>query len=169
MTRRLSTRWDKLTKGNRFYVENLLEELDQPGEWCFDSETNKLYFWPPEGPLRDDEVTVPVTDRLIELRATTRHPVSYLRFHGLTFTQTLTVFPNPIPQHPDYLDCNRPNSGGYAFYMENAEHCAVEDCRFDQVGGDAVRLHSYNAHNRIVGNEIVGAGAQGICLAHLDF
>lgn len=169
VTRRLATRWDKLTKGNRFYVENMLEELDQPGEWCFDTETSKLYFWPPEGPMRDDEVTVPVTDRLIELRATTRDPVRYLRFHGLTFTQTLPVFPNPIPQQPDYVDCNRPNSGGYALYLENAEHCTVEDCRFDQVGGDAIRLHNYNAHNRIVGNEIMGAGGQGICLAYLDF
>jgi hypothetical protein len=36
VTARLSEGWDKLTLGDRFYVENLLEELDQPGEWCFD-------------------------------------------------------------------------------------------------------------------------------------
>jgi hypothetical protein len=35
--------------GNRFYVENVLEELDQPGEWCLDWETGTLYFWPLEG------------------------------------------------------------------------------------------------------------------------
>src|SRR5580693_4556637 len=39
VSRRLSLRWDNLLKGNRFYVENLLEELDQPGEWCCDSDT----------------------------------------------------------------------------------------------------------------------------------
>jgi hypothetical protein len=167
--RKLSLDWDKLTPGNRFYVENLLEELDQPGEWCFDSDTNTLYFWPPTGALDKGEVTAPMLDRLIELRATNGKPVRYLRFFGLTFTQSLTGFPNTMPQRPDYVDCNRPISGGYAFLMENAEHCCVENCRFDQVGGDAIRLHNYNAYNRIVGNEIVGAGAQGICLAHLDF
>ena len=31
-----------------FAVENVLEELDQPGEWCLDSEEGKLYFWPPK-------------------------------------------------------------------------------------------------------------------------
>ena len=72
VTRRLATRWDRLTKGNRFYVENLLEELDQPGEWCFDSATSTLFFWPPAGSVADGEVTVPVNDRLIELRATHR-------------------------------------------------------------------------------------------------
>src|SRR6202022_1588654 len=111
VSRRLSLRWDKLTKGNRFYVENLLEELDQPGEWCFDSETNTVYFWPPNGNLEEGEVTVPVTDRLIELRASTGDAVQYLRFSGLTFTQTLTAFPNTMAMLPDYVDCNRPNSG----------------------------------------------------------
>lgn len=168
VTRKLAAGWDRLMKGNRFYVQNLLEELDQPGEWCFDTETQTLYFWPPTGTLEDAEVTIPVTDRLIELRATTNEPVRYLTFSGLTFTQTLSVFPNPFPAYPDYVDCNRPNSGGYAFFMEGAEHCTIENCLFDQVGGDAIRLQNYNAHNRIVGNEIVGAGAQGICLAYLD-
>ena len=53
--------------------------------------------------------------------------------------------------------------------MENTENCTVEGCRFDQVGGDAIRVHGASARNRIVGNEIVGAGAQGICFAYLDF
>jgi hypothetical protein len=169
VTGHLAERWDRLTRGNRFYIENVLEELDEPGEWCWDSETGTLYFWPPEGRAEDAEVTIPVTDRLIELRATTASPVRYLRFAGLTFTQTLTLFPNPMALDPGYLDCNRPNSAGYAFYMEGAEHCAVEHCCFDHVGGDAIRMHGYNSYNEITCNEIVGAGAQGVCLAYLDF
>ena len=34
-------------KGQRFYFLNLLEELDQPGEWFLDRKTGVLYFWPP--------------------------------------------------------------------------------------------------------------------------
>ena len=34
-------------QGQRFYFLNLLEELDQPGEWFFDRKTGVLYFWPP--------------------------------------------------------------------------------------------------------------------------
>ena len=36
----------------RFRVENILEELDQPGEWCLDFDEGKLYFWPPDEKLR---------------------------------------------------------------------------------------------------------------------
>jgi len=169
VARRMTQIWDRLMKGNRFYVENLLEELDQPGEWCFDAQTLTLYFWPPQGKLDGAEVTIPVIDRLIELRATTHEPVRHLHFSGLTFTQTLPVFPWIHPLNPDYLECNRPNSGGFAFYLENTEDCAIDRCRFDQVGGDAIRLHGASTRNRITRNEIVGSGAQGICFADLEF
>ncbi len=33
--------------GQRFYVYNLLEELDSPGEWYLERETGILYFYPP--------------------------------------------------------------------------------------------------------------------------
>ncbi len=169
VTRRLTQVWDRLMSGNRFYVENLLEELDQPGEWCFDAQTLTLYFWPPQGTLDGAEVTIPIIDRLIELRATTNEPVRHLHFSGLTFTQTLPVFPWIHPLNPDYVDCNRPNSGGFAFYLENTEECVIDGCRFDQVGGDAIRLHGASTRNRITRNEIVSAGAQGICFADLEF
>ncbi len=35
-------------KGQRFYFLNVLEELDQPGEWHLDESSGKLRFWPPE-------------------------------------------------------------------------------------------------------------------------
>ena len=34
-------------KGQRFYFLNVLEELDQPGEWFLDRKAGVLYFWPP--------------------------------------------------------------------------------------------------------------------------
>ncbi len=33
--------------GSRWYARNLLEEIDMPGEWFVDRETNILYFYPP--------------------------------------------------------------------------------------------------------------------------
>lgn len=32
-----------------YYVLNLLEEIDRPGEWYLDRQNGVLYFWPPEG------------------------------------------------------------------------------------------------------------------------
>ena len=33
----------------RYWLMNLLEELDRPGEWCVDFQDGKLYFYPPVG------------------------------------------------------------------------------------------------------------------------
>lgn len=35
--------------GQRWMALNLLEELDEPGEWYLDRATGMLYFWPPAG------------------------------------------------------------------------------------------------------------------------
>ena len=51
---------------DRFYVRNLLEELDSPGEWYLDKATWTLYFWPPE-PLGNSAVRAPVTESVIEI------------------------------------------------------------------------------------------------------
>jgi len=34
--------------GQRFHYLNVLEELDQPGEWFLDRKSSMLYFWPPK-------------------------------------------------------------------------------------------------------------------------
>ena len=145
-----------LTRGNRFFVQNVLEELDQPGEWCLDREAGMVYFWPPDGPPGDGEVTAPATDRIIELRGTAEAPVRHVTIAGLTFTQTLALFP------PRYLECNAPNSRGFCLYMEHTENCTVRGNRFEAVGGDAIRLEYGSTANRIIRNEIARAGAMGI-------
>lgn len=50
-----------LKEGKRFYVLNLVEELDQLGEWYLDRKTGILYFWPPE-PMRKANIVVSVAD-----------------------------------------------------------------------------------------------------------
>lgn len=45
------------TRNQRYYVLNVLEELDSPGEWFLDRDSGDLYFWPP-GPMDNATVTV---------------------------------------------------------------------------------------------------------------
>ncbi len=43
----LQPSWYGVRKNQRFYVFNLLEEIDTPGEWYLDRKTGILYFYPP--------------------------------------------------------------------------------------------------------------------------
>lgn len=67
-------------KGARFYFFNVLEELDQPGEWYLDRDRGILYFWPP-APVEDAEVMVSMMERpMVVMRET-----SHVSLEGLTF------------------------------------------------------------------------------------
>ena len=152
-----------LMTGNRFCVENLLEELDRPGEWCLDTEAGTVYFWPPEGSGKDVQVVAPWIDTLIELRGTADAPVRNVTIAGLTFTETRSTF-------PEHLNSNfhAPLLRGAGVRLEHCENCRVTDNRFCNLGGDAVRLQGHNTQNQIVGNEIAFVGGAGISLASND-
>ncbi|MBT3379993.1 MAG: right-handed parallel beta-helix repeat-containing protein [Lentisphaerae bacterium] len=51
---------------DRFYVRNLPEELDAPGEWYLDTASWTLYFWPPR-PMADATVRAPVLQTVIDI------------------------------------------------------------------------------------------------------
>ena len=149
--------------GSRFRVENLLEELDQPGEWCLDSEDGIVYFWPPSGSIQSaDEIVAPVLDTLIGIEG-----ASWLVISGFTFTETT----GGDDMHRDGLDGYGPQcpTQGYkycgeALHLREAEYCVIEKNHFYAVGGNAIYLERYNARNVIRQNEISQAGANGICL-----
>ena len=143
--------------GNRFYVFNVRLELDAPSEWFLDYRTGRLFHIPREGEsMETAEVTAPVLDRVIELVApsTGDSRVEYVAFRGFTFQQT------------DYTSDHAAwrSSEDCAVLLENAWHCAVEDCTFTNIGGYAIRLSLDSCINRIEGNRVTSAGAGGVIL-----
>jgi parallel beta-helix repeat protein len=153
---------DAFRPGDRFRVENLLEELTEPGEWCLDSEEGILYFWP-DTPLKaSDEVVAPVLQTLVDIDG-----ASWIAISGFTFTETA----GGDDLHRFGLDgygAMYPNQGwkycGDALHLKNAEHCLIENNRFYAVGGNAIYLERYAARNVIRRNEIGYVGANGISL-----
>ena len=91
-------------KDKPFFVEGLLCELDQPGEWHYDAVEQRLYLLPPDGWGPESEISVPVASgalrfdgcehvevRGIEVRNVASGPVVHMqgRFNRLT-ASTLT-------------------------------------------------------------------------------
>lgn len=128
--------------GSPIYVENILEELDAPGEWFLDTATSTLFWLPPSETKAATALIEGVSTKdLIAVRGTAAAPVRHLAFRGLTFTQTrLTFMENYEPVSRGDWAIHR----GGAFFVEGAEDIAIEDCDFDHVGGNAVFLSAYN-------------------------
>ena len=69
--------------GQRFHYLNVLEELDQPGEWFLDRKSGHLYFWPP-APITSGETILSLQDQpLIKLTG-----ASHITIRGLVVEAT---------------------------------------------------------------------------------
>jgi len=69
--------------GQRFRFLNVLEELDEPGEWYVDKASGILYFWPPE-PIVQGRVCV----SLLEPPLVALHRTQYVTLEGLVLECT---------------------------------------------------------------------------------
>ena len=155
---------------SRFFIENVFEELDAPGEWYLDKQEGVLYYMPPEGvDLATADVVAPVVKNLIEFKGTQYDPVCYINLSGFRIMHTASVF-FKLYEGPSRGDWTI-HRGGTVFF-DGAVRCAVENCFFDAVGGNAVFFNNYNRYNRVVGNKFTEIGESAVCLVgsrHLTY
>lgn len=138
--------------GGRFYAQNVLEELDQPGEWYLDRTAGVLYFWPPE-PIKGAEVLVSE----LEAPFITMDNVSYVTLRGFTF------------------ECSR----GAGLVMRGGAWNRVAGCTFANLGTLAVNIGSLmptergetqdgGSRNGVVSCNIFNTGEGGISVTGGD-
>jgi len=65
--------------GTPYYVLNLLEEIDSPGEWYLDREGGILYFWPPAGISGSEILVSLLAEPIIRLDETSHIGLQELR------------------------------------------------------------------------------------------
>jgi len=149
---------------SQFIVENLLEDLTEPGEWCLDTEEGRLYFRPAEGSIEDLEVVIPVVKCLLHMER-----VEHLHISGLTLTETLGGEPSSHYTDVEGLGALWPQMGweyiGETVYLSDCKGCRLEHGRIVNVGGNGIYLRNGNEGNLIRHNEIAHAGGYGVVLA----
>lgn len=151
---------------SRYFVENVFEELDAPGEWYYDKDTRTLYYMP----QKDTDMLTAVTELsalkcLVRLKGRNRRPVEHISFCGLRFAHTEKTFFDEydIPSLGDWAICRCGS-----VYMEHTRHCGIEKCDFNGLGGNAVFLSSYNRSAIITGNRFSEIGESAVCLVGIQ-
>ncbi|MFO7974521.1 MAG: right-handed parallel beta-helix repeat-containing protein [Candidatus Hydrogenedentota bacterium] len=146
-----------IKKDNWFWVEGVRDELDQPGEWYLDVQEGRLYYWPlDEGDPNDSTIIAPHLNRLVYLKGDVNAGthVEHVVFRGLEFKHTTyTLGHIEARVHTDA-----------AIKLNNARHCRVEDCRFENIGGYALWLHLDSTDNLIARNTVTQSGGGGVLL-----
>ena len=123
------------------FVENIREELDAPGEWFYDRREKRLYAMPlPGDDLSRDPVRVGAAETLVAVRGTAEKPVRDVTIRNVTFRHAARTF---FASREPVLRSDWTIHRGAALELSGAANCRVENCTFEDVGGNAVLLDGY--------------------------
>jgi hypothetical protein len=141
-------------------AENIIEELDDPGEWFYNAKEHRLYYIPEEGTdLKTAKVEIVRLRHLIEFSGTKVNPVKFVQLKGFIFRHTARTF---MDNKEPLLRSDWTVYRGGAIVYNGAEDCSITDCEFDQLGGNTVFVNNYNRRIIIRGCYIHNSGANGI-------
>lgn len=146
--------------GAEFYVENILEELDSPGEWYVDSESGILYYYANSTDF-NPEITVSQIPYLISIDGTKEHPAKDIHITGITFSYTSSTFMREyaVPSAGDWSI-----HLGAAIMTKGVERVKIDYNLFQGIGGNAVLIHGYSRNTVIDHNEMVWIGDSGVVM-----
>jgi len=120
----------------RYFVMNVLDELDAPGEWYLDRKTNRLYFYPPK-----EIGSAVVTLSMLEQPLVMLRDAEYVQLQGFSFGPTF----------------------GHGLVIQGGTGNVVLGCRVANTGQDGIRLNG-GTLNRVQSCDIENTGSTGIVI-----
>lgn len=147
----------------RYYLSNIFEALDQPGEWYLNRDSGTLYYYPMPGENPNQlEFIVPVMkSNMLQFNAdlARKEYIKHIHFNGLSFKHldgdmdrhngvyrqghmylTSAVVANGL-QNATLKRCTFSQLGEYA--LELADGCSdvtIEQCHFWDIGAGAIQV-----------------------------
>lgn len=144
------------------FIENVMEELNAPGEWFYDKENGFIYYKPTAGmELTKAVFEIPTLENIITIKGSRQQPVANVKVNGITFQHTLRTF---MKTREQLLRSDWAIYRQGAVMIEGAEKVSVENCNFEYLGGNVIFINNYNRHITIKGNHIHDAGATAVNL-----
>ena len=161
----IGAKWSRdpavLNKHSRFFIENVFEELDSPGEWFLDKHAHILYYYPEPGTdLSTALVEVPRLERVFQFVGSEPSPVEHISIRGFRIAHTTSTYLKDydVPSLSDWAI----HRGG-AVYAEGTRNCSVEACLFDAVGGNGVFVNNFNREFTVTDCKLTETGDSAIC------
>ena len=161
-------RWERQGDPPSVWIENVIEALDEPGEWVLNTQEGRLYYWP-QGDRPGENIVAPKLREMIRVEGKIDKegpkdiPVQYLTFRGLTFThgdRDLWTKDDAGIQH----DWEMHDKASALLRFRGAAHCLVDECRFANSGGTGLRFDLHSQFNKVQRSLFEYLGQVGILI-----
>ena len=149
-------------QGARYYVNNVLEGMDQPGEWYLNSSTGNLYYLShPDEDLTTARVFAPHLEQLVRIEGDPKNQkwVEHIRFSGLSFQHTRYEL---APGDAGDLQAASTVPGG--IFLTGAKNINIKNCIIKNMGTYGIEFSNGCQKNQVVFCELLDLGAGGIRL-----
>ena len=136
------------------YIENLREEMTEPGEWYFDKTNKRVYvFLKPEHNLDNAEISV--NSSFFVLKGCKNVSIKNIKIRRAKRTFMLTNEPLLRSDWTIYR--------GGAIYFTDSRDCAVSECSLFDIGTNGVFVDGRNSNITVSKCHFKDLGASGIC------
>ena len=150
----------KLAADHHYFIENVKEALDSPGEWYLDRPTGELVYIPKKGEDPSKAVVIaPRLEKLVVFEGDLERQqwVEHVELEGLALAHTNWATP-PTGQSSSQAESNL----DAAISAVGARHCSIERCAIRHVGTYAIALGAGCQNNRVERCEMLDLGAGGV-------
>ena len=144
---------NKPEKGNRIFVENTLNGMDQPREWCIDKK-GYIYYYPSDDEIIDSiEFRIPVVEKLFVLNKGEfsirniifEHTSYQMPSDGIEFDQAASSMSAAIEvdNARNFVlgDCEVRNIANYGLWVrDNCQNSAVVNNYFHDLGAGSIKI-----------------------------
>ncbi len=156
-----------------FFVENALDYMDEPGEWCFNSRTGTVYLLSETKP---ESVELGRVTELVRVQGKVEgvYPGSYqpgfedipvrnLIFRNLHFTNG-NGYRESRRNLYTHVAYDLYDAASAMLRLRGSADCTIEGCHFSHGGAGGVRLDLYAQNNIVKNNNLHDLGRAGITL-----
>ena len=136
------------------YIENLREEMTEPGEWYFDKENKRVYVILKEGHSLDS-AEISVNSGFFAFKNCKNVSLENIKFRRAKRTFMLTNEPLLRSDWTIYR--------GGAIYFTNSSECRVSECSLFDIGTNGIFVDGKNSNVTVSKCHLKELGASGVC------
>ena len=151
---------------DKFYIENALELLDNPGEFYFDKSADILYYMPREGEdMATATVEAAVSDYLVNISGSKANPVRNLvlrgiKFENATYTDMYNNGFTTAQSQVVTFDSGKFVQG--SVWVDHAVNLEISDCEFTGITKPALSFVEGVLDSTITRNKFTNLGGSAV-------
>jgi len=162
----------EIKRGREFFIENAMELLDSPGEFYYNVDESRIYYYPHVGESLDNTY-IPTTEFLFEVGDVEGDVTDNIIFSSLDIRYGDWTWPTEEGiKHVQADEHICPDgSGGEVsrhipaqFAVNNAKGIQIKECKFSCLGSNAISMKDKVHDSAVVGNVIKDVSGSAISI-----